>query len=42
MNNTTDLSQYGTEKKYRTRISNSMTVTFFSFLNRKSPNADFL
>ena len=42
MNKTTDLSQYGTEKKYRTRISNSMTVTFFSFLNRKSSNTDFL
>ena len=42
MNKTTDLSQYGTEKKYRTRINNSMTVTFFSFLNRKSSNTDFL
>ena len=42
MNKTTDLSQYGTEKKYRTRISHSMTVTFFSFLNRKSSNTDFL
>ena len=42
MNKTTDLSQYGTEKKYRTRINNSMTVTFFSLLNRKSSNTDFL
>ena len=42
LNKTTDLSQYGTEKKYRTRINNSMTVTFFSFLNRKSSNTDFL
>ena len=42
MNKTTDLSQYGTERKYRTRINNSMTVTFFSFLNRKSSNTDFL
>ena len=42
MNKTTDLSQYGTEKKYRTRINNSMTITFFSFLNRKSSNTDFL
>ena len=42
MNKTTGLSQYGTEKKYRTRINNSMTVTFFSFLNRKSSNTDFL
>ena len=42
MNKTTDLSQYGTEKKYRTRINNSTTVTFFSFLNRKSSNTDFL
>ena len=42
MNKTTDLSQYGTEKKYRTRINNSMTMTFFSFLNRKSSNTDFL
>ena len=42
MNKTTDLSQYGTEKKYRTIINNSMTVTFFSFLNRKSSHTDFL
>ena len=43
MKNTSDLSQYETEKKYRARLlDNSMTVTFFSFLNRKSSNTDFL